>query len=133
MPKQLTSTRVFLASLGCARNQIDSEVMLGRLQRSGATVVGDPAQAEAIVVNTCSFIEAATDESIDTILALAEYGMTRALLVIGAAVLINGFIESVLEPTYTGAKLKLSSGPSTRRPEAFMASRWRPRAMKVVS
>lgn len=86
MPKPSTSTTVFLASLGCARNQIDSEVMLARLQRSGASVVDDPAQAAAIVVNTCSFIEAAADESIDTILQLARFkqtGACRRLIVTG--------------------------------------------------
>ena len=86
MSKPSTATAVFLASLGCARNQIDSEVMLGRLQRSGAALVDDPAQAEAIVVNTCSFIEAAADESIDTILQLARFkqtGVCRRLIVTG--------------------------------------------------
>jgi ribosomal protein S12 methylthiotransferase len=77
---------VYLASLGCARNQIDSETMLGRLQQSGAVIVDDPEQAEAIVVNTCSFIEAAADESIDTILQLAQLkqtGACRRLIVTG--------------------------------------------------
>jgi ribosomal protein S12 methylthiotransferase len=86
MPKTLPSTRVYLASLGCARNQIDSEGMAGRLQQSGAVVVDDPEQAEAIVVNTCSFIEAAADESIDTILQLAQLkqtGACRRLIVTG--------------------------------------------------
>jgi len=86
MQNPATSTRVYLASLGCARNQIDSEWMLGRLQRSGAVLVDEPGQADAIVVNTCSFIEAAADESIDTILQLARYkqtGACRRLIVTG--------------------------------------------------
>jgi len=73
-------------SLGCARNQVDSEVMMGRLQSAGWTITEDPSDAEAIVVNTCSFIEPAVDESIDTILALAEYkktGVCRKLIVVG--------------------------------------------------
>lgn len=77
---------VHLASLGCARNQIDSEVMLARLKRIGALIVDNPAEAEVIIVNTCSFIEAAADESIDTILELAGHKRTdrcRKLIVTG--------------------------------------------------
>jgi len=69
---------LYLESLGCARNQVDSEIMLGRLKRAGWTIVDDPETAEAIVVNTCSFIEDAADESIETILELAEYKKTGA-------------------------------------------------------
>lgn len=78
--------KVHLVSLGCARNQVDSEIMLGRLKNSGWTVTQDPAEAETIVVNTCSFIEAAADESIDTILELAKLkktGSCRRLVVAG--------------------------------------------------
>ena len=78
--------RVYIESLGCARNQVDSEIMTGRLARSGWRTVDDPADADAIVVNTCSFIESAADESIDTILALADYktrGNCRRLIVAG--------------------------------------------------
>ena len=65
--------KLYLASLGCARNQVDSEIMIGRLQRAGWVLTDDPEAAETIVVNTCSFIESAAQESIDTILDLAEY------------------------------------------------------------
>ncbi|CAB5128336.1 Ribosomal protein S12p Asp88 (E. coli) methylthiotransferase (EC [Olavius algarvensis associated proteobacterium Delta 3] len=64
---------VHFVSLGCARNQVDSETMMGRLQSAGWVITQEPADAEVIVVNTCSFIEPAVDESIDTILALANY------------------------------------------------------------
>lgn len=77
---------VHLVSLGCARNQVDSEVMLGRLTGAGWRVTDDPGEADAIVVNTCSFILAAADESIDTILSLAPYrsgGRCRRLVVVG--------------------------------------------------
>lgn len=77
---------VYLTSLGCARNQIDSEVMLGRLKAVGALFSDAPADAEVIIVNTCSFIESAADESIDTILELAAYkkkGRCRRLVVTG--------------------------------------------------
>lgn len=75
-----------LVSLGCARNQVDSEVMLGRLKRRGWETTQDPEQARVIIVNTCSFIESAANESIDTILALAELkktGACRRLVVVG--------------------------------------------------
>ncbi|MFA7425327.1 MAG: 30S ribosomal protein S12 methylthiotransferase RimO [Desulfosarcinaceae bacterium] len=77
---------VHLVSLGCARNQVDSEMMLGRLAAAGWRIVDDPAAADAIVVNTCSFIRPAMDESIDTILELAEFkqkGRCRRLVVAG--------------------------------------------------
>ena len=64
--------KLFLESLGCARNLVDSEVMLGRLRQAGFDLTREAAEAEIIVVNTCSFIRAAADESIDTILELAR-------------------------------------------------------------
>ncbi len=75
-----------IATLGCARNQVDSDVMAGELQRAGWTLVDRPEAAHTIVVNTCSFIESAADESIDTILSLAELkrnGSCRRLVVTG--------------------------------------------------
>ena len=77
---------VHLTSLGCARNQIDSEIMLGRLKEVGALFTDTPGDAEVIIVNTCSFIESAADESIDTILELATHkneGRCRRLIVTG--------------------------------------------------
>lgn len=78
--------KLFLESLGCARNLVDSEVMLGKLARAGFDLTREPAEAEIIVVNTCSFIRAAADESIDTILELARLkasGRCRRLIVTG--------------------------------------------------
>ncbi len=75
-----------MVTLGCARNQVDSEVMAGGLKRAGWTLVDRPETAHIIVVNTCSFIESAADESIDTILALGEFkrkGSCRRLIVTG--------------------------------------------------
>ena len=63
---------VGLVSLGCPKNLVDSEVMLGQLASRGHTLVADARDADVIVVNTCSFIEGAKRESIDTILELAE-------------------------------------------------------------
>ena len=75
-----------VASLGCARNLVDSESMTGRLLAAGHETTEDPAGAEVIVVNTCSFIESAVNESIDTILALASHktqGVCRRMIVTG--------------------------------------------------
>jgi ribosomal protein S12 methylthiotransferase len=78
--------KLYVESLGCARNQVDSEIMLGRLSRAGWTITHDPAEAQTIIVNTCSFIEDAADESIEIILDLAQYkksGSCHRLIVTG--------------------------------------------------
>ena len=70
---------VGMVSLGCAKNLVDSENMLGMLRDRGHEIVADPATAEIIFVNTCGFIESAKQESIDTILEMAEYKKTGSL------------------------------------------------------
>ena len=60
--------RVGLISLGCAKNLVDAEIMLGSLLKGGVEITNDPSQADAVIVNTCSFIDAAQEESVDTIL-----------------------------------------------------------------
>jgi ribosomal protein S12 methylthiotransferase len=78
--------KLYLESMGCARNQVDSEIMNGRLIKAGWVLTDDPGEAATIVVNTCSFIESAAQESIDTILELAEYkkeGTCTRLVVTG--------------------------------------------------
>ena len=77
---------VGLVSLGCPKNLVDSEVMLGQLRARGYEVVADPKQADVIVVNTCAFIDRAKQESVDTILEMArekESGSARRLVVTG--------------------------------------------------
>lgn len=74
--------RVFLASLGCAKNLVDSEVMLGRLAGDGWAFTSDATDAEAIVVNTCAFIDPAKAESTDVILQYAHAKRPGQLLVI---------------------------------------------------
>src|SRR5689334_17690692 len=60
-------------SLGCPKNLVDSEVMMGLVSRSGAELTSSPEQADIIVVNTCSFIESAKQESVDAILEMARH------------------------------------------------------------
>jgi ribosomal protein S12 methylthiotransferase len=64
--------RVGLISLGCAKNLVDAEIMLGALLKDGLEITNDAAQADAVIVNTCSFIDAAQEESVDAILESAE-------------------------------------------------------------
>ncbi|MEM9079597.1 MAG: 30S ribosomal protein S12 methylthiotransferase RimO [Verrucomicrobiota bacterium] len=61
-------TQVGLISLGCAKNLIDSEIMLGHLRNDGMTLIPDPDLADALIINTCSFIDVAKDESVGTII-----------------------------------------------------------------
>ena len=78
--------KVGFISLGCPKNLVDSEVMIGLLQARGHVLTADPRDAEVLIVNTCSFIEAARKESIDTILMAAEMkssGNCRRLIVTG--------------------------------------------------
>ena len=64
--------RVGLISLGCAKNLVDAEIMLGSLLKDGVEITNDAAQADVVIVNTCSFIDSAQEESVDTILESAE-------------------------------------------------------------
>lgn len=64
--------RVGLISLGCAKNLVDAEIMLGSLMKGGVEITNDATQADALIVNTCSFIDAAQEESVDTILESVE-------------------------------------------------------------
>jgi ribosomal protein S12 methylthiotransferase len=76
-------------SLGCPKNLVDSEVMMGLLDRAGARLTSHPEDAEILIVNTCSFIDTAKQESIDTILEMARHktsGSAKKLIVAGCLV-----------------------------------------------
>lgn len=78
--------QIGVISLGCSKNRVDTELMLGALQHRNVSFVADPAQADVIIINTCGFIESAKQESIDTILEMAQYkktGCLKALIVAG--------------------------------------------------
>ncbi|MBR3458542.1 MAG: 30S ribosomal protein S12 methylthiotransferase RimO [Selenomonadaceae bacterium] len=73
-------------SLGCAKNLVDTEIMLGILQDHGIELTTNPADADILIVNTCAFIQSAKEESITTLLSMADYketGRCRALIVAG--------------------------------------------------
>jgi ribosomal protein S12 methylthiotransferase len=81
--------KVGFVSLGCPKNLVDSEVMMGLLDREGHRLTARPEDADVIVVNTCGFIDTAKQESIDSILEMAEYkknGKCRKLIVTGCLV-----------------------------------------------
>ena len=99
MDKNRTSPRtVGMVSLGCAKNRVDSENMLGMLRDRGYEIVSDPAEAEIIFVNTCGFIEAAKEESIETIFEMARYKQTGRLKQL--------FVTGCLAQRYAGALAK---------------------------
>ncbi len=82
----MTRVRVHLTTLGCPKNQVDSELMLGALTEAGFPLAERPEDAECLIVNTCAFIDRAREESVQTILELArlkEHGRCRALIVTG--------------------------------------------------
>src|SRR6476660_7688707 len=79
-------TRVALVTLGCARNEVDSEELAGRLEAGGFELVAEAADADAVLVNTCGFVESAKKDSIDTLLAAADLkvdGRTQAVVAVG--------------------------------------------------
>ena len=80
------SIKIGLVSLGCAKNQVDAEVMAGKLKKENYEITSDPSKAEVIIINTCGFIDDAKQEAIDTILEMAEYkktGVCKAIVVTG--------------------------------------------------
>lgn len=70
--------RIYFVSLGCSKNQVDTELMLGQVAASGHQLVEEAESADVIVVNTCAFIDAAKEESVDTILEMAEWKKSAA-------------------------------------------------------
>ncbi|MBI3809535.1 MAG: 30S ribosomal protein S12 methylthiotransferase RimO [Nitrospirae bacterium] len=80
------TTTVGFVNLGCSKNQVDSEVMLGALAKDGFELTADPARAEVVIINTCGFIEEAKQESINAIIehgALKKNGVCKVLIAAG--------------------------------------------------
>ncbi|MBA3914768.1 MAG: radical SAM protein, partial [Acidobacteriales bacterium] len=89
-------TKVGFVSLGCPKNLVDSEVMMGMLGHAGAQLTANPEEADVLVVNTCSFIESAQQESVNAILEMARHkqsGHARKLVVAGC--LVERFREEI--------------------------------------
>ena len=125
-------------SLGCPKNLVDSEVMMGLLDRAGARLTARPEDAEILVVNTCSFIDTAKQESVSTILEMARHkteGRAKKLIVAGClveryrdeiqknipevdAVVGTGELESILE----AAGLSSAPAPTALSPFTILTS-----------
>lgn len=85
-------------SLGCAKNLVDTEVMLGILRQNGVELTAEPAEADILIVNTCSFIQSATEESITATLNMADYkkaGKCQAVILAGC--LVDRYQQQVLD------------------------------------
>lgn len=87
--------RIGLVSLGCPKNLVDSEVMLGLLRKAGHEITTDPARADVVIVNTCAFIESAKQESIDAILELARQKQAAGSRLIVAGCLAERYREEL--------------------------------------
>lgn len=119
-------SRVHFVTLGCPKNQIDSEIMLGQLTRAGHELVLDPEASDVLVVNTCAFIGPAKEESIDTILELARVKAGRAgrrLVVTGClaqryADELQGELPEVDVFVGTGDLLKIADAVAPAVPDA---------------
>src|SRR5450631_2968115 len=88
-PLPPAAPKVGFVSLGCPKNLVDTEVMMGLLKQAGAELITHPEDADVIVVNTCSFIASAQQESVNTILEMARHktsGKARKLVVAGCLV-----------------------------------------------
>src|SRR4051812_48526272 len=126
--------RIYFVSLGCPKNQVDTELMLGQVQAAGHSLVDAPQGADVIVVNTCAFIDAAKEESVDTILEMAQHkGKTGKLVVTGCLaqryagdlakdipeidhILGSADFQSIAKAIGSSAEIKLPSGkPKAKR------------------
>jgi ribosomal protein S12 methylthiotransferase len=141
--------KVGMVSLGCPKNLVDSEVMLGILARQGYEPTHHPSEADVIVVNTCGFIEPAKRESIDTILEMAEYkkgGRAQKLVVAGCLVeryrreILSEFpevdfvigtneLESVLEACLPETRGREAAG----KPQPYLYHELTPRVLATPS
>jgi ribosomal protein S12 methylthiotransferase len=87
--------RIYFVSLGCPKNQVDTELMLGQVQSAGHSLVQAPEGADVIVINTCAFIDAAKEESIDTILEMAQHKQSGAQKLIVTGCLAQRYADEL--------------------------------------
>ena len=88
--KNIKPLKVGMISLGCAKNLVDAEVMMGSLLKQGFQITNENTEADALIVNTCSFIDAAQEESVDTILESTDF---REHANINQAVIVSGCLS----------------------------------------
>ena len=91
-----TKMNVGFVSLGCSKNLIDTEVMIGKFKNNEYKIVNNPQQAEIIVINTCGFIETAKEEAINTILEMAEFKNKRCKFLIVMGCLVQRYYDELI-------------------------------------
>ena len=89
--------KVGMVSLGCAKNRVDTENVLGMLRDRGFEIVNDPAAADVLFVNTCGFIESAKEESIEAILEMAQYKKNTQKKLYVTGCLAQRYPEALME------------------------------------
>ena len=111
--------RVGVVSLGCAKNRVDTEMMLGILDRNGYELTTNEAEADVLIVNTCGFIDSAKEESIDTLLSLAEYKKAGRLKLLVATGCLAQRYEQELFSEIPELDLLLGVNQYERLPQAL--------------
>lgn len=89
--------KVGFVSLGCSKNLVDTEMMIGLFKKNNFEIVNDPKEAEIIVINTCGFIESAKEEAINTILEMAEYKKENCKYLIVTGCLVERYKEDLIK------------------------------------
>jgi ribosomal protein S12 methylthiotransferase len=112
---------VHFVSLGCPKNLVDSQVMLGLLEKDAYTITQDPQKAEVIIVNTCSFIDASKEESIETLFEMADYKETGNCKVLVASGCLVQRYSSDLEKQMADVDLFIGTGQYHRITELLSA------------
>jgi ribosomal protein S12 methylthiotransferase len=112
-------SQVYFVSLGCPKNLVDSQVMLGMLQKDRYEITREPEKAEVIIVNTCSFIEASKEESIETILEMADYKQAGSCKVLVASGCLPQRYAKQLESEMPEVDLFIGTGQYHKITEAL--------------
>ena len=89
--------KVGFVSLGCSKNLVDTEMMIGLFKKNNFEIVNNPQQADIIVINTCGFIEPAKEEAINTILEMAEYKNQNCKYLIVTGCLAERYKEDLIK------------------------------------
>ncbi len=109
----VVAQRFYVETLGCPKNQVDSDKLIGTLLADGMTPTDDAALADLVVVNTCAFIDEARKESIDTILALEEQRKDGARLVVTGCMAerYGDELATALPGSRSGGRLRCAGQP----------------------
>ena len=97
--------KVGFISLGCSKNLVDTEMMIGLFKENNFEIVNNPEDAEIIIINTCGFIESAKKEAIDTIFEMAEYKKKKCKLLIVTGCLIERYKDELIKEMPVNIKL----------------------------